>query len=329
MPKAVHCRIDAVIATKSNQAVVFRRGPSKRCQMLVWDMSTDELRAGRWLSGHVYTKRCDVSPDGRYVVIAATNYAPSHGKRNVHPLPEQGTACGWTAISRPPYYSALALWFTGCAWNGGGIWRSEKQLSVNEFEYLWHEALAPARSIKVKSLGLPSSEDEPIFSMRLKRRGWLDRRQERTVITNEDWQEHANSLNSRNLPTEASMLDPSFMEEMEAFMRDLENSIPKYRTDVTGIKEKPFRSGFLRRETSAVGDRWSAHNDSGAEVKSWKPPMWQPQWLDVDGRGRIVFAEGGCLWAWNRFPDGDPTLIADLDLEAFRKVPPPEWALSW
>jgi len=54
----------------------------------------------------------------------------------------------------------------------------------------------------------------------------------------------------------------------------------------------------------------------------------QALWIDTDASGRLVFADKGCLWAWANFPEGEPTLIADLNGNTFEEVPPPAWALK-
>jgi len=54
----------------------------------------------------------------------------------------------------------------------------------------------------------------------------------------------------------------------------------------------------------------------------------QPPWIDIDNSGRLVYADKGCLYAWKNFPEGKPTLIADLNTNKFENIPPPEWALK-
>jgi hypothetical protein len=36
----------------------------------------------------------------------------------------------------------------------------------------------------------------------------------------------------------------------------------------------------------------------------------------------------GCLWGWEGFADGKPTLIADLTQNKFESIAPPDWAVS-
>jgi hypothetical protein len=82
----------------------------------------------------------------------------------------------WTAISRPPFLTALALWPKGDAWGGGGLFDSDRQVRLNhrsdEMELDPGFRLAP--SMKVDSFGPASGrgEDEPIHDARLRRDGW-------------------------------------------------------------------------------------------------------------------------------------------------------------
>jgi len=40
----------------------------------------------------------------------------------------------WTAVSRPPYFSALAIWPSRGTWTGGGYFRSEREIVLFESE---------------------------------------------------------------------------------------------------------------------------------------------------------------------------------------------------
>ena len=51
-------------------------------------------------------------------------------------------------------------------------------------------------------------------------------------------------------------------------------------------------------------------------------------WVDVDKNNRLVYGDEGCLWAWANFPEGEPTLIADLNGNTFEEIRPPEWVLK-
>lgn len=61
-------RLHVFIARDVRTAVVLRRGPSKQVRMLRWDLATDDVVGGQWLSGRLYEERCDLSPDGELFV---------------------------------------------------------------------------------------------------------------------------------------------------------------------------------------------------------------------------------------------------------------------
>jgi hypothetical protein len=100
---AAPCRLAVFLSRKSPIAVILRRGPSAWAQLTQWDRNTDTFTPGQWFHGHIYERRCDLSPDGRLFIY----FAAKHGRRDGDP---DGVGESWTAISRPPYFTALALW---------------------------------------------------------------------------------------------------------------------------------------------------------------------------------------------------------------------------
>jgi hypothetical protein len=77
-------RLALLQARSAPVAVILRRGPSKRVEVIRWDLSAD----------------------ARYT------YA-------------------WTAVSRAPWLTALALWPKGDCWWGGGLFTSDRALWLN------------------------------------------------------------------------------------------------------------------------------------------------------------------------------------------------------
>ena len=70
----------------------------------------DATEVGQWLRGRLYELRADLSPDGKYLIYFAMNgHWGSRAKG------------AWTAISRAPYLTAIALFAKGDCWNGGGL----------------------------------------------------------------------------------------------------------------------------------------------------------------------------------------------------------------
>lgn len=64
-------RLHILLATKSPYAVIFRRGPSNRVCAIGWDRATDSFQMGQWLSGRIYERRGDLSPDGTHMIYFA------------------------------------------------------------------------------------------------------------------------------------------------------------------------------------------------------------------------------------------------------------------
>ena len=53
--------------------MVIRRGPSKSVATLLWDRKRNTFHMGQWLKGRIYERRCDLSPDGKYLIYFAMN----------------------------------------------------------------------------------------------------------------------------------------------------------------------------------------------------------------------------------------------------------------
>lgn len=110
-------RLYFIVARQASMAVVFRRGPTRQVELLTWDLATDTLTPGQRLGGRIYERRCDLSPDGQLLACFAAKY--------------ETDVRTWTAISRPPYVTALAMWPKGDAWGGGGLFDSNVELRLN------------------------------------------------------------------------------------------------------------------------------------------------------------------------------------------------------
>ncbi len=103
-----------------HQGLVLRRGPANQVATIGWNRSNDTFMLGQWCKGRIYEYECDLSPDGKYFLYAATD------KRN-----EQR----WTALSEVPYLTALDLSFNPMAVLGGGFFISKDTYWVNYPNY--------------------------------------------------------------------------------------------------------------------------------------------------------------------------------------------------
>lgn len=113
-------RIHLLCAQATPRVVVIRRKPTRVFHILLWDTRRDTIEAGSWFYGRLYEKRCDVSPDGRWLVYFAAAQT------------RQGTR-SWTGLARPPWLKAVAFHAGADTWLGGGFWRDAKTLCVTAY----------------------------------------------------------------------------------------------------------------------------------------------------------------------------------------------------
>src|SRR5579864_2896071 len=162
----VPARLFMLFARKMPVAVIFRRGPSKWVQLIKWNTSTDEFEQGQWFNGRIYERRSDLSPAGTLLIYFAQKITPKSKK-------DMEYTYAWTAISKPPYLTALALWPKGDCWHGGGSFKNARVVLLNHKPAVAtpHKDHKPHRLL-VRPNSNANGEDEPIFSQRLERDGW-------------------------------------------------------------------------------------------------------------------------------------------------------------
>ncbi|MDF2116802.1 hypothetical protein PY365_14550 [Roseiarcaceae bacterium H3SJ34-1] len=163
----------ALVAREARIAVVFRRGPARRTQVLLWRLDTDTVESGQWFKGRIYERRCDLSADGTLLALFCASFRK--------PL------FSWTAITRPPYVAPLALWPKGDCWGGGGLFDGgvlklnhgsgaagdpqESGLKLDPaFRLPAHLSMQPLPMPLGQGLG--RGEDDPIRVLRMERDGW-------------------------------------------------------------------------------------------------------------------------------------------------------------
>jgi len=155
-----------IMARKSNTAVIFRRGPSRWTQIIKWNTKKDTFEYGHWFSGRVYERRCDLSPDGTKLIYFVSKF-------NRKTIQDSEYTYAWTAISKPPWLTALALWPKGDCWHGGGMFESNEKVFLNHKpeQSQPHPKHQPKRLAVVPNPNA-AGENEPLYSMRLTRDGW-------------------------------------------------------------------------------------------------------------------------------------------------------------
>jgi hypothetical protein len=155
-----------LFASHAPRAVILRRGPRSHYRLILWNTDDDTFEAGQWIKGNI--RLCDLSPSGRTLLYFAEQFHPrgmskitrgpydplrqtfaKYPKPLVRPgrkiprymrRPSQGphgtttrpVMGSWTAVSTPPYFSALAIWPSIGRWTGGGAFAADRDILINE-----------------------------------------------------------------------------------------------------------------------------------------------------------------------------------------------------
>jgi hypothetical protein len=224
-----------------------------------------------------------LSPDGSLLVGAYNNYTTGEGAR-------RRVTQNWTAVSRPPYFSALALWIAPDAYNGGGIWTQNKALGLNNHPYSCIKTKPMGKGYRSHDLNL-GAEEYWLYELLLAKRGW-------ELVPGPD-------------------IDP---EDLASYPRrkGFETGEIRYAESNAGDEYH-----WLPEET------WELRDITGKIRRTWEKRPPETVWIDVDHRGRVLIAENGCLYAWSGFPEGKPKLVADLNGNRFEEIRPPASARKW
>lgn len=108
-------------AREAPLAVVLRRGPSAWARLSLWHTDTDTFEQGQWFRGRIYAHRCDISADGSLFAYFARK---ERARAEI-------VADSWMALSRPPWFTALALWAIDGTYCAGALFPSPRTLFVS------------------------------------------------------------------------------------------------------------------------------------------------------------------------------------------------------
>jgi hypothetical protein len=149
-------RIHLLPARREPVVVILRRKPSKRFHVLTWNTRTDEIVSGSWFQGHLYSLRCDVSFNGRWLVYLALG----------------STGQTWNGICCLPWLKTVAEGTNFGTWRGGGYWSRPRLLRINAWEISATPTLRKKLPFNVETYRSPYGEDEGVLYERLERDGW-------------------------------------------------------------------------------------------------------------------------------------------------------------
>lgn len=281
-------RLGFLQARHAPVAVIFRRGPSKRVELIRWDIEHDVIERGHWFHGRIYNRRSDLSPDGTRLIYFANKFTA----RTVN---DREYTYAWTAISKPPWLTALALWPKGDCWWGGGLFENDRTVLLNHRpdEATPHKDHRPPRSLKVRPNRKAHGEDDPLYSERLTRDGW-------ELI--DEWK-----VDYLGLPEMFKTLQP---ERRRRRHTDARLSIELTRR----------LDGLKYRERFAV---------LGAQPPL--PDLEHADWVDWDQRGRLILLRGGRLSvaAVEAARVGELRELVDLTSDRPEPRVAPHWARRW
>jgi hypothetical protein len=282
------CRLFFILARKAPVGVVFRRGPSKWVQVIRWDTRTDAFEAGQWFHGRIYEKRCDLSPDGTKLLYFAQ-------KINARTMSDPDYTYAWTAVSKIPYLTALALWPKGDCWHGGGLFEDDRTIWLNHRPNVAHPHRnhEPPKRVKVAPNPEAYGEDGPVFYRRLERDGWVMR---------QEW-------SGRHVFMEGFKTDSPFIFELA------HPSVPisLHMTGSFSGYEQVFDFAVVRKRPRAEFHIGNA------------------SWAEWDPRGRLVYASNGKLFSMKFSGVEEPSAKELADFNATRPEPraAPPWAKKW
>jgi hypothetical protein len=280
-------RVYALLAREAPVAVVFRRGPSQWVQLVLWDTSRDTFTPGQWFHGRIYARRSDLSPSGQRLIYFAR--AP---RSKAH---ESDYTYAWTAISRPPYLTALALWPKGDCWGGGGLFAGEDQIRLNHGNDRLdaHPSHRPGRRLTITNEGGGIGEDDPIQRIRLARDGW----------------HHVQEWRGSH----------------QSFRRG-------WITDAPDVFQRPDPTGrYELRRTWSIGGSHKAETFDVLIPAGPAESLDGADWADWDQQGRLVFARDGVVFAIapEALGRAEAAELIDLNPNKPEPIETPDWATRW
>lgn len=281
------CTLHVLFAREAHLGVIFRYTLGKKTLQILWDTKRNTFAEGQWLRAVIRPEWCDVSPNGKYLAYFASNGHSLGAKRL------KGFEDSWTAICRPPYFSALAVFPESGVYYGGGTFSDNNTFLLNGYasysgrtDTTWldkppkHHPDYPPTGITVRYIPsvFPDYPEAQSTDQLLKlKNGWECLK----AWSYGDWTriytKHSPNQNERLIERYNYWAFPTYHYELEK------------RGKIT--------------------------------------PLEHVDWADYDQRGRLVYAKGGTLWA--RLENGDHRQLADFTDRIYRKLPPPDDALKW
>ncbi len=280
-------RLFVIRARAAPRAVIFRRGPTNQVLLLSWRMDTDVFEEGQWLKGRLYERRSDLSPSGNHLVYFAAK----------HKTPLKT----WTAVSRPPWLTAVALWPKGDTWGGGGLWEGDDRLQLNHSPS--HTKLAEGIALpkRVVISGIPPLKyaglEDPLWQVRLARDGWTCTSRGEAAVQGLD------------APVWITFDPPMVWEKPRP--RHAKSCL---RMIVRGVRE--------------LNGPWYV-TDHEVDTSAGTLSLPDTSWADWDTNGDLLYARDGGLFRFALGKQKTARQLIDLSPLRFEQRVAPAWAQRW
>jgi len=315
-PSRSPSRLYVILAREAHVAVIFRCGPAKWTQIIKWNTDVDTFEAGQWFHGRIFDEVSDLSPDGTKLIYGVVKYS---GKPYKEPV-----GASWTAVSRPPFLTALALWRRFGRWDGGGLFLTNDHIWLNGFRFSGsgpqvdlEKGEVPA-GMKITGNNNTPDEDRPLYFRRIESSGW------------KQIQAGRHSQFSRpSIEVETPKL--SFSRPI-AIAKSGDKSI----RSTTPIPECATYERETRQSSNVLVQKignpgFTIPTYAIRKIDGTTVPINGVTWADWDHEGRLAYAREGKLFV--AVPDGDidrdSIELADFNANTFTDIEAPDWATKW
>jgi len=286
----VPARLFGLLAREAPVGVIIRRGPYQWVQLIKWNTSTDTFELGQWFHGRIYEYTGDLSPDGKLLFYTAFK------RNNYWNNPEYGNT--WLAISKSPYFTALALWFPDAFQPGGHFVDNETIQLYGSLSQ--HPNHAPSE--------LNITYDNPQYASFPHKDAFFN---------HQGWK----IFQSSSVPFDKEVyVDPRMKPNILWSKRS--NNIDLYAR---------WR-GYLRsdKKNSPGGQSYQFEYSISSSQTDQKIVLTGVNWADFDQQGRLVLARAGKLFTAT--VANDAVIYRELaDFNDHRPEPmeTPDWAKKW
>jgi len=301
-------RLSIIMAAKADCGVILRRGPTNQVQLIKWNTLNDTFEYGQWFKGRIYEDKCDLSPSGNRFIYLASKH--------------KGKYETWTAVSRPPYLTALAFWPKSDTFGGGGVFKDEDTILLNHYE---KETIMPPefhipKKIKVIPVGkgLNLNYNEQIDKIKSEKSGW--KLFSEGKVTEDPGYYSVNKEKQKN----AKMwwiVDPPHV-----FTKEF-----RFSEKAAVIMEYQIKGYHVRNGPSVLGNYLIKNTGMDINID-----LGEADWADWDKNGNLLYSKEGKLFRLKQdmklkeiYDIDKSVMIADFSGLKFKSFAAPIEAIRW